>query len=97
MNVWKYTLNITDYQEIELGGKLKQVLSVLNQYECLVLYCLVEPDNNTHPLNIRVHGTGHPIVDPSMDTVAWTFLDSVLMANGNLIWHVWYQYLEGIE
>ena len=60
--IYKYKLEITDYQKIYLpiGSK---ILSVANQRESLCLWALVDPDGNfgEHLHHIEIIGTGNPI------------------------------------
>ena len=85
MKIYKYNLEITDSQKIYITGLVK-ILSVMVQYEKLVLYALIEPGALTEiSVTIIIAGTGHEIFPNS----CWRFLGTHKMANGQLMWHVW--------
>ena len=80
--VFKYKLEILDYQEIELPID-SQILSVQMQHKQLCLWALVNPSNPKQIKTIRVAGTGHPIIDTNLK-----FIGTVQQLKGHLIWHV---------
>jgi 3-oxoacyl-(acyl-carrier-protein) synthase len=86
-SIYKYELDITDSQILDLpvGSKL---LSVANQNNKIVLYALVNVDvtfKKSH--TIITHGTGHQAND--VDDA--TFLGTVLLHSGQLVFHVFYK------
>ena len=87
-SVWKYTLQAVEHQEVLIPYEAK-ILSVQAQHEGIVLYVLVK---TTEPLKerveIAVYGTGHEI--PPAIAEKYTFLGTVPLANGNLMFHVFY-------
>jgi hypothetical protein len=85
--IWKYILEITDQQYLQLPMGAR-ILSVANQNESLVLYALVNPEEQTtENFVVQIFGTGNPIerLDPMSK-----FIGTVVMENGKLVWHVFY-------
>lgn len=88
MRIYKYPLIITDKQTISLP-KGSTILSVANQREQLVLYALIQDSTiNTEEYKIRIIGTGHNII---CNVQAMTFAGTVLMDDGSLVWHIFYE------
>jgi len=93
-----------DFQNLELpkGSKIisvihKNYLAVskgkrIEQYDGMVLYAIVDTDSSeTELYDIAVKGTGHDFPE-KLDT--YTFLDSVKLMNGSLVFHVFYKKVE---
>ena len=81
--IWKYPLEITDRQVINLPAGAWE-LSVLTAGERLFLYALVDPDQPTEDMTIRIVGTGNPVEqDPGF------FIGTVSMPP-----HVWHVFVE---
>ena len=57
-SIWKYTLEITDDQEIEIPVGA-QFLDVQMQFGAPQMWCLVDVDALLMPRHIKIHGTGH--------------------------------------
>ena len=88
-SIFKYTLEVTDFQKLSLPVDSK-ILSVAEQNMQIVLYALVDTDSDVlDDYLIIIHGTGHPAnyVDNQV------FLGTVKMANGSLMFHVFYRKL----
>ena len=83
--IFKYPLEITDVQVIALP-KGAVVLSVGLQFDRLCIWALVDDGVAKEDRIFYVVGTGHPMPVESM-----TFLGTVQMAGGMLIWHVFIQ------
>lgn len=87
--IYKYKLEITDYQKIYLpiGSK---ILSVANQREQLCLWALVDPDANfgEHLHHVEIIGTGNPI-PPVYQGMERVFLGTVVIEP--FVWHVFEQ------
>lgn len=88
MIVGKYTLEVTDEQELMLPFGA-EILSVQfqkdhNQRDKLRLWALID-DTSTHfqHRKIRIVGTGNPI-----DEHPGKFIGTVQEAGGQLIWHI---------
>lgn len=83
--IFKYPLLITGTQIIEIP-KSFQVTLIAEQKSVfgdgLMLWALVNPEEDKVKLQIKIHGTGHDI-----DTDKFSFISSVIMANG-LVWHI---------
>src|SRR5277367_2367258 len=58
--VWKYPLSINREQSIELPRGASP-LAVEVQHDQLCLWAMVDPEAETAPRTVWVHGTGHPI------------------------------------
>ncbi|MGZ4161015.1 MAG: DUF7352 domain-containing protein [Neobacillus sp.] len=84
--VWKYTLNATQKQQIDmpLGSK---ILNAELQHEEIVLYALINKADvgMTEDREIIVLGTGHEIDE---DLTKYQFVNTVVMNNGYLMFHV---------
>jgi hypothetical protein len=86
--IWKYILEAVDQQFLELPLHT-EILSVANQGDNIVLYALVNPEiKTTKNHRIEVYGTGHQIQDSNLSDLK--FLGTVLMYNGSLVFHVFY-------
>ncbi len=80
--VFKYRLEITGFQKIELPLNA-EILTVQFQHDQLCLWALVDSDSATEEREIKISGTGHPIVNTNLK-----FIASVQELDGNLVWHV---------
>ena len=83
--IYKYPLEITDSQIIELKQGceflcLKEVCNIPT------LYYLINPSNEFKSKTIRIFGTGHFI--PAGELSRLIYLGTVVCNNGQLIWHV---------
>ena len=86
--IYKYVLKATDVQTIELPLK-SQILSAKVQGNNIVLYALVEPnEERKEEYNVLAFGTGHDIAINLSD---YSFLDTVLLQNGSLAFHFFYK------
>jgi len=89
--IYKYLLQAVDFQNLKLP-KGSKIISVIELYDGMVLYAIVDTDTSkTELYDIAVKGTGHPFPD-KLDT--YTFLDSVKLMNGSLVFHVFYKKVE---
>jgi hypothetical protein len=87
--IFKYQLEIKDEQTLELPVGSK-ILSVVNIGEKIYVYAIVNTEQKTNETYlIVIHGTGH-IVGETDD---YTFLGTVIVFNGKLIWHIFYKRL----
>lgn len=83
--VWKFTLDVTDEQTVEmpqgaeilLGGNQRPV-----NITSLEVWALVDPDAPLVRRKFAIHGTGHPV------TEGGTHIGSIITAGGALVWHV---------
>lgn len=81
--IFKYTLEITDYQEIKMPFDAK-IISVENQNDNVVIYVEVDADIKTSiPRAFEIIGTGNSYYDKPRN-----FLGTVVTNNGRLVWHV---------
>ena len=79
--IWKFPLEFTDEQDIEVPIGWKP-LSVQIQVGRLNLWAEVDDEYRTQIQTIRIFGTGHPI-----DTDGYTFFDTVQL--DGLVWHIY--------
>lgn len=87
--IYKYTLEIEDEQKHILPRGAK-ILSVGNQIEKICVWVeLEEGAIEDAEYTFFIRGTGHPFDDSAL--LQPTFLGTVLMAGGSLVWHVYYQ------
>lgn len=87
--VYKYILKADEQQYLELP-LYSQILSTANQGDDIVLYALVNPEQKEIQRHrIEVYGTGHSINDANLADLK--FLGTVLMYNGELVFHVFYE------
>lgn len=87
--IYKYQLEITDDQTIKLKGK---PLSVIVQHNSVVLYALYDEKLfDVEGTNYKIHiaGTGHLIDDKIINE--YTFLNTVSLYEGDLVFHIFYK------
>ena len=82
--IFKYPLEITDYQTIEIKSPAI-LLSVVEQNNKIVMYALVDDFEYDIPVDIMIIGTGNPIRN---DIDSYKFLGTVSLMDGRLIFHV---------
>ena len=85
--IHKYTLDITDTQEIVLPYGA-QIMSVCEQRNRVVLYALIDMYENTQQIchTIRIVGTGQPLEKDFIRT--HSFIGTVSLNGGDFMWHV---------
>lgn len=83
MVIWKYELQITDYQDIHVpeGARL---LSIHNQHDVLCIWVYCDPERKTETWTFQIFGTGQTI-DPH-EGYGMAFVGTVVM--GLFVWHV---------
>jgi len=81
--IFKYTLNITGIQEVELPIGYK-VLSIQMQHDKPQLWAEVDDGKPLRGAIFRCYGTGHPIEHHPDD---FDFVDTVQINGGSLIFH----------
>jgi hypothetical protein len=81
--IWKYTLAITDTQDIEMPSGAR-ILSVANQNGELCLWALVPTANATKTRCIEIIGTGNPI-SPNHEA-SRRFIGTAVI--NPFVWHV---------
>ena len=70
--VYKYPLVVTDRQLVKMPKEAK-ILTVQVQNGEPQRWALVNPDNETEEVPIRIHGTGHKITDADRLAYIGTF------------------------
>lgn len=89
MKIYNYPLDNTDCQIVEIPN-LVQVVSVVLQYNRLVLYAIVDNKPTDYKsVSVRIIGTEHFESIPP----GWTFRGTHLQANDSLVWHIWTKYI----
>ena len=84
IRIYKYTLDIKDFQLIDISGFIK-ILSVIEQDDKLVLYTIIDSESRiSSAIPIFIYGTGNDC-DEAYNK---RFINSVSMFDGRLIWHV---------
>ncbi len=81
--IWKYNLDITDIQTIEMPVDGK-ILSIQTQLGNICMWVEVNSSAPTTKRTFCVFGTGHEM--PLYDRM--TYLGTAQTANGKLVWHV---------
>ena len=85
--IWKYPLEITGIQTIELPGHAN-ILSVKDQNGILTLWAELDTeDKSLHSVDIYIVGTGNPITFETKYMESPQYFDSVIM--GSFVWHVY--------
>jgi hypothetical protein len=85
--IWKFPVPLAEKQSITVSKHAK-FLCAKAQHGILTLWALVDNDElNKENVNIRIVGTGEPIVFEYNYLDSATYLDTVLMPDG-LVWHV---------
>lgn len=83
--IWKYPLDVTDVQIIELPDKA-EILTVGNQGGMICLWALVSPNTNPTCRTIEIIGTGNPVEDLPAEYASRKFIGTV--SQSPFIWHV---------
>lgn len=83
MTIWKFVLEISDIQEIQMPGGA-DILSVAEQDGRLCLWALVDPGAIRECRKVWIIVTGNPFPE----AVELHFIGTVPMHGGALIWHV---------
>lgn len=86
--ICKYQLDICDDQLIEIpyGGK---ILDVQIQHNDLQLWALVNPSSSLQKRQIRIHGTGHDVLNDEH----LNYISTFQVHGGNLVFHV-FEYIK---
>ena len=88
ITVWKYKLELTDRQLIKLPTLSKPLCAGIDGNNNLVLWVLVETENELIEHLFRIVGTGHEIGKPIpsyLNTV------KVELETATLFWHVFWE------
>ena len=80
--VYKYPLVVTDRQLVTMPKEAK-IPSVQVQNGAPYMWALVNPENGTEEVPIRIHGTGHNI--PDADRLA--YIGTFQMPRYGLVFH----------
>ena len=74
MTIWKYTLEVTDTQNIPMP-KGSKILSVQAQENRPCIWALVNPNKELEPRRFEMYSTGHPLTFDSRDYLGTFQLD----------------------
>jgi hypothetical protein len=87
--IHKYELDITDVQTIELPF-YAEMLTIQEQRDKLVMWCIVDTEDDTEPRTFHVVDTGNPMPEPEDE--GWpkglAYCGTVQTKGGRLVWHV---------
>jgi hypothetical protein len=82
--IWKFPLEITDSQAIEMPA-CAYILDVQVQQDQLCLWALVDPGKDKELRVIRIYGTGHDLPDACE---SFDYIGTAQQGGGLLVWHV---------
>ena len=89
VTVWKYPLEITDYQALSVPrGALP--LCVQTQSDRPRLWMRLNPSAPQKQMDIFIHGTGHELESPSAK-----YLGTFQMGEEELVFHVFWEWTVG--
>ena len=86
ITVWKYKLDLVDNQVIKLPSLSRPLRAGLDGSGELMLWVLVETENELVDHGFRIAGTGHPI-----DMPIPSYLNTVTTSEGKLFRHVFWK------
>lgn len=87
MVIHKQILKVVDTQKFDIKG-LIEILSVHVQNGQLCMWFLRDKGyTKTHSVTVKILGTGNEF--RHNDTTGMDFMGTHLMANDQLVWHVW--------
>jgi hypothetical protein len=86
--IWKYELERTGEQRVEVPRNAK-LLCIKTQHGKPCIWFEVETESGTEERIFSIFGTGHEI--PQDMGVSYEYIDSFLVADDNLVFHV-YEY-----
>ena len=81
MRIWKWTLELTDVQTIEVPAGAK-LLSTQAQQDVIQLWALCDENAPKEPRRIALYGTGNPMPDDVGE-----YISTFQMHNGHLVLH----------
>lgn len=80
--IFKYKLEITEFQEIEMP-RHSHILCVQTQNGEVCLWALVDYAEDPEVRKIKIFGTGHPIEQDNIK-----YIGTTQQLDGQLMWHV---------
>ena len=87
MSIHRVSVNVTDYQELNLSGPPISVAADRDgRSSCFDLW--FETGDRTTPTAIYIFGTGHPTPWNPLTRRSWAFIGTVVTPAG-LVWHVY--------
>lgn len=86
--IWKYELKSLNEQVINMP-KGSVIIAAKSQFNIPVVYAIVDPsEKETEQRLVTTFGTDHPI---DINMTSWTYLDTIMTHNDNLVWHIFYK------
>jgi hypothetical protein len=84
MKIYRYPIQITDYQELKLpvDSKILTVDVVRGEPS---IYALVDPHACTERISVYIYGTGNPIGDTILNQ---KYIGTIQTHQGMCVWHV---------
>lgn len=82
--IWKFPIETVDSQVVSMPEGAK-IIAVQMQGEQPCLWALVNTEAPKKPVEIRTHGTGHPLPE---DAHFYTHIGTYQLQHGVLIFHV---------
>jgi hypothetical protein len=84
--IFKYPIK-TKTSQLLLIPKGFQILVVKNQFNSIVIWALVDTENQNEEIEIEVHGTGNPIYE--IESTKREYLGTAFC--DGLVWHVFHR------
>lgn len=91
--IWKYELPVNGLNKLFIPKGFK-ALSLIEQQNRVVLYCLVDPYEQKVEEFFYVLGTGQDVSDSLLDL---DFLGTISTFDGMLVWHVFHDNYKDLD
>ena len=86
--IWKYELKGLDEQVIMMP-KGSVIIAGKVLFNVPVIYAIIDAkEKEMEAKSVTVFGTGHDI---DINITSWTYLDTIMTHNDNLVWHIFYK------
>lgn len=86
-SVWKYSLDITDVQTIEMPEDV-EILSVQMQKDTLCMWVFIDPAKDLILKTFYIIGTGHLIDNNAITDIEKQYIGTFQTGSGSLVFHV---------
>jgi hypothetical protein len=84
--IWKFPLPIDDEVQIQMPrGAIVLTVAVQRGQACL--WAVVDTMQTVEPRRFAVRGTGHPVA-ATPDALGWSYIGSIQLMDGELVFHV---------
>lgn len=81
--IWKYQLDVCSDQLVQLPTGA-EILTAQVQHGTVQMWACVDPDSPLETHHIRIHGTGHCVLNHDK----LKYISTFQLQNGNLVFHV---------